>query len=134
MGCKPHFGNGFDWRHVEGVVDAGYFFGPDRYAPGSRPVAPVAGVKVRPGNPSQNQIAIAAASFGYISTDRVFTVWKDTLRVTPSDKSSALIIPDENDRIRVALVTWVIKSIKEGVYDTQYIFYCQKHKSTNPGY
>lgn len=118
-----------DWQYTEGVIDAGVAYGSDRATTGL-PVAPTSGVKVRKGNPTQNQIAVAASTFGYRSTDQIFTIWLNTLRVTPADESSSQVTLVEGDKITAGGITWIIKSIKETVYATQSIAYCQQSTAT----
>ena len=114
-----------DWQFTENVVDAGFAYGPDRYVTGLA-AAPASGVKVREGNPTQNQIAVAASSHGFKATDKVFTLWTNTLRADPGDETTELISPEEGDRLTVDSVMWVIKSVKPVVYYTQAILYCQR--------
>lgn len=118
-----------DWQYTEGVVDAGFAYGPDRDTT-SLPAAPASGVKVRSGNPTQNQIAVAASTFGYKATDKIFTVWSNRLRADPADASSTAIIPTENDRLIVDGTEWVMRWVKTTVYETQFIVYCSRSQST----
>ena len=119
-----------DWQFTEGVVSGGFAYGLDRDTTGL-PAAPAAGVRIRPGNPTQNQIAVAASTFGYRVTDKVFTIWSTTLRVDPTDAGTARVIPVENDRLTDDDgVTYIIKWVKETVYDTQYLVYCQRSTLT----
>ncbi len=112
-----------EWQWVEGVFDAGFQYGPQTYTTG-KAAAPGTGVKVRRGNPTQNQIAVAASTVGYESTDQIFTIWSNTLRATPSNANSARVYPQQGDMIIACGRTWIIKSIKDTMYDTQYIAYC----------
>jgi hypothetical protein len=114
-----------DWQWTEGVVDAGFEYGPDRET-AMLPIPPTDLVKVRPGNPTQNQIAIAASTFGYKTTDKVFTVWTNTLRVTPTDSSSAQVRATEHDKLIVDGVEYIIKTVKDTVYDTQLLVYARR--------
>ncbi|WP_204466245.1 hypothetical protein, partial [Bifidobacterium pullorum] len=67
-----------DWQFTEGVIEGGYAYGSDRNTTGL-PVPPASGVKMRLGNPTQNQIAVAASTtIGYDITDRVVTIWANT--------------------------------------------------------
>lgn len=124
MDRAPSYGHENDWRFVEGVLDGGFAYGPDRYTEGL-PTAPTSGVKMRPGNPTQNQIAVAAASFGYETTDMVLTVWASTLRAITYDDRSTLIEPEREDRLIVRGQTWIMQSVKPAVYGTQYVCYCR---------
>lgn len=125
--CRLHG----SWQFTEGVVDAGFEYGPDREVTGL-PAAPASGVKVRVGNPTQNQIAVAAASVGYETTDKVVTLWSSRLRADPENPASTLIEPMEGDFVIVSSVRWLIKSLKETLYSTQYICYCQRDTSAAP--
>lgn len=117
------------WRYTEGIREVGFAYSPDRDIEG-KPAAPAAEVKARPGNPTQNQIAVAAATFGYRTTDQVFTIWANTLREFPRNPSSPAIIPVEQDRIIYKGVTWIIMSCKTTQYETQFLCYCQKSQAT----
>lgn len=118
-----------DWQVTEGILDAGFAYGPQRYTT-DLPEAPSEGVKVRKGNPTQSQIIAAASTFAIRATDGQFTIWSNTLRETPDDESSEAITPVEHDRLVVEGVTWIIKSCKKAIYDTQFIVYCQQSTST----
>lgn len=112
-----------EWQWVEGVSDAGFQYGPQTYVTG-KAIAPTSGVKVRRGNPTQNQIAVAASTVGYETTDQIFTIWSNTLRASPSNPNSARVYPQQGDLLIACGRTWIIKSIKDTMYDTQYIAYC----------
>jgi len=118
-----------DWRYTEGVIAASFAYGPDRDTT-ALPLAPDDNVRMRPGNPSQNQIAIAASTFGYRPSDRLFTIWSHTLRTNPTDETTSRVIPLENDRITAEGVSYIIKSVIQTVYDTQYIAYCRRSTLT----
>lgn len=118
-----------DWQMTEGILDAGFEYGPQRYTTGM-PDAPASGVKVRKLNPTQSQIISAASTVGLRSTDGGFTVWSNTLRADPSEETSTAIVPVENDRLVVEGVTWVIKTVKKTVYDTQFLVYCWQSTAT----
>lgn len=113
------------WQWTEGVVNAGFGYGPDRETTGL-PVAPADLVKVRPGNPTQNQIAVAASTFGYKTTDKIFTVWTNTLRVVPTDSESEQVRATEHDKIIFRGVEYIIKTVKDTVYDTQLLIYAMR--------
>lgn len=116
-----------DWKHTENVVDGLFAYSPDRKATeAGDPVAPVRGTKVRVGDPTQNEIAIAATTHGYRKTDKRITIWATTLRPIPNDKLSPLIEPNEGDLITVAGVPYIIKSVHTVVYGTQHVCYCQR--------
>lgn len=111
-----------DWRFAEGVVDATFDYGPDRNRTGLA-AAPATGVKVRPGNPTLDQIALAQV--GYETTDRLFTIWSDTLRTDPADPLTERLYPDSGDRLTVGGLLYIIQYVKQTMYDTQYIAYAK---------
>jgi len=113
-----------EWQWVEGVFDAGFQYGPQTYTDG-KATAPSTGVKVRRGNPTQNQIAVAASTIGYETTDQIFTIWSNTLRTDPDDEDSDRVYPQQGDKLVACGRTWIIQSIKDTMYDTQYIAYCR---------
>lgn len=118
-----------DWENTQDIVDAGFVYGPDRDVT-SLPAAPSSGVKVRAGNPTQNQIAVAASSFGFRPTDQIFTIWANRLRETPANSASTAIIPVENDQLVVGGVTWIMKWVKTVQYGTQFVVYCARSPGT----
>lgn len=118
-----------DWAFIDDVRNGGFRYSPDRDVVGL-PVAPSTGVRIKIHNPTQNQIAVAASSFGYRSTDRSFVVWTDTLREVPEDQQTKRILPLENDKLIVDGAEWIIRSVKSTVFDTQYICYCQESQFT----
>lgn len=113
-----------EWQWVEGVANAGFQYGPQTYTDG-KASAPSTGVKVRRGNPTQNQIAVAASTVGYETTDQIFTIWSNTLREDPSDEGSDRVYPQQGDMLIACGRTWIIQSVKDTMYDTQYIAYCR---------
>lgn len=118
-----------DWRYTQDIIDAGFAYGPDRYVVGL-PTAPTSGVKVRVGDPTQNQIAVADATHGYRNGDKVVTIWSDTLRETPADCSSDAITPVEADRLTIGGVTWIIKSVHTAVYGWRFVCMVRQSSST----
>lgn len=125
------------WQYTQGVKTAAFVYGANRYTVGL-PAAPASGVRVRVGNPSQDDIAVAASSFGYLPTDRVVTIWSNTLRADPLDALSERIAPLPNDKLQIEdesgrLHEYVIKSVKEAHWDTQYVCYCSIGSDENLG-
>lgn len=120
-----------DWQWVEGVVVGAFEYGPDRFTTGL-PEAPDTGIRLRIGNPTKNQIAIAASTVGYRTTDQVITIWSDTLREDPPDENSQQLEPMEGDFIIVSGYRWMIKSLKQTVYETQWVCYCARGTAQAP--
>ncbi len=114
-----------DWQYTEGVTEGGFAYGPDRLTTGL-PVAPSQFVKMRLGNPTQNQIAVQATTGSYEVTDRVVTIWANTLREDPEAPGSDAIEPEQGDRLTVAGKTYVIVWAKATVYDTQWLCYVKQ--------
>jgi hypothetical protein len=131
VGWDPHESYQATWSYTQNVVAGGFEYGPDRDVTGL-PAAPADGVRLRVGNPNQNQIAIAASSFGYRDTDKVITVWSSTLREDPDDALTGRIYPLENDTLVVGGVRYVLKSVKEAEFDTQYVCYCWRSPNQSP--
>lgn len=119
------------WVNTQDIEEASYAYGADRYTVGL-PAAPNSGVRVRVGNPNHNDIAIAAASFGYLPSDRVITIWSHTLREDPTDENTSRIAATPGDKITVGTLTYIIRSVKEAHWDTQYVCYCSLATDENP--
>lgn len=114
-----------DWQYTEGVIEGGFAYGPDRNTAGL-PAAPSAGVRMRLGNPTQNQIAVAASTISYDFTDRVVTIWQNTLRVTPADPASLAVEPVQGDKVTARGKTYIVAWVKLTVYDTQWLCYLKE--------
>jgi hypothetical protein len=112
-----------DWKHVDGIQDAGYEFGDAREFPdGEEQTAPSEGVKVRVTNPTQNEIVVAAATIGYESRDMIITIWSRTLcsgeeRIEPADGDWIIFCDGKR---------WRIRSWKMCVDGAQYRCMCRK--------
>jgi len=114
------------WRYMEHIVEARWEFGGQRVFSGDRPDAPQDGVMVGKADPTQNQIAVAASSFGYNTTDKVLTVWAKTL------SEEYLFAPAVDDRIIVLdedtkepVERWMIQSVQEVNFGSQFVCYCR---------
>lgn len=118
-----------DWKFTEGVLDAGFSYGPDRDTTGLPTEPSVDEVKVRLGNPTQNQIAVAASTMGYEATDRVLTIWANTLRSDPTDGGSDQIEPQQGDKMVADGLTWIIAWAKATVYKTQWLCYVRQSQT-----
>jgi hypothetical protein len=118
-----------DWQWTQDIYDAAYVYGSDRNTTGL-PTAPGAGVKVRILEPTQNQIAVAASTVGYDSSDRVIEIWSDRLRAHPTDETSQIIRPMPADKIVVDSVTWIIKSANSAVYGWRWVCMCKESALT----
>lgn len=118
-----------DWQYTEGVTTAGIEYGPQTYVTG-KATAPADNVRVRKGNPTQNQIAVAASTFGYAVTDQIFTIWSHTLREDPLDPDSERVYLVQGDFIVHAGKRWRVEWVKATIYDTQYVAYCKLSVTT----
>lgn len=117
-----------DWQYIEGVVDAGFYYGPDRDTTGL-PDAPTNGVKIRFGSATTREAT--ALQVNYEPTDRLITCWADRLRLTPSDGTSQKIIPMLGDYFFYNNANYIIASVQTVEYETQYVCYCKLQGSRN---
>lgn len=108
-----------DHEHVDGIESGGFAFGPQREFSGATPTAPTTGVRFRRCNPTQNEVMVAAASFGYENNDMVFTVWAETLM-----DDDTVIEPKPGDKL-IADQDWIIKSVKRTVDYAQWRCMCR---------
>lgn len=92
-----------DYLYLEGIEYDGYEFGPDR---NTSQVAPGSGVAIKRGSPSEIDIAVASATYGFSDTDMVMVIWARTLRST----DGSLIVPKKGDVIVASDARWIIKS------------------------
>lgn len=113
-----------DWQNIPDVVEARYEFGDEREFEGTAPTEPTSGVRVRLANPTQNEIAVAAATVGYKTTDRVLTVWAKTLSSTYAfepQPQDVIVLLDGDDE---DLSRWMVGSVKRTVFGAQFVCYC----------
>lgn len=116
-----------DYAFIEGVEDAQFAYGPDRYTTGLP--TPDGYCKVRLGNPTQKQLVQASMSTGWAPTDRILTIWQPTLK----DSGGTLIRPVEGDKFTIVNtgVLFLVAWIKDVIYGVQYVAYCKQSTATN---
>lgn len=110
-----------DWQYLEGIEDVGFAFDTQR---STTLVAPTAGVKAKRASPTHSEVAVAASTVGYESTDLVFVLWAKTLQSGTVVKTP--IVPQDGDTIIAFDTSWVIKSSKTNVDFSQYRCYCRR--------
>lgn len=91
-----------DYLYLEGIEYDGFEFGPDREA---TQTAPSAGVAIKRGSPSDIDIAVASATYGFVDTDMVMVIWSRTLRAI----DGSLIRPKKGDIVVASDGRWIIK-------------------------
>jgi hypothetical protein len=68
-----------EWLYIDGVEYGGFVFGPDRVFRTASPTPPTTGVAYFMSSPTHNEVAIAAATYGYENDDCILTIWAQTL-------------------------------------------------------
>lgn len=121
--------------YIEGIEDLGFSFGIDRKFDGSSPLAKTTGIKGRRGNPTHEQIGLAAALGTSVQvTDQIWTIWEGTfhgnaVKVMPAPADIILVNATNTDGSLITPVSvaerWVLKWSKLVMYGAQYLCYCQ---------
>lgn len=108
-----------DYQYDSSVIDGVYSFGPSRVFSGTTPTLP-ATIKVGKADPSQKQtIQAAATGIAIESTDLMLTIWAKTLSASYAFK------PHIDDVIAIGSDRYLIKSVSEACFGTQYVCYCK---------
>lgn len=107
-----------DWVYIDGIEDLAYVFDSARV---TALTAPSSGVKAKRASPSRDEIVVAASTIGYEPTNIVFVVFAQTLMsgVNP-------IKPNAGDKLVASDCTWIIKSVKTTMDNSQYRCLCKR--------
>ncbi len=119
---QPSYGHEDDWKHIDDVKFGAFDFGTDRSVEDPLIREQIVDVAILEGNPSGNLLQ-AAELLSVSNIEKVFTVWANTLL-----QCGERVLPMEGDFLTVGSQRWLIVTVIDAVFGTQYKCFCRRIK------
>ena len=116
----PDYGHGEDWQFIDNIQTATLTFGKDRDLPSGVAREDIEDIACLEGNPTGSLIA-AAEMASVSNVSKLFTLWAKTIL-----QGETYIAPLEGDILTVNSKKWLIVSVVDTVFDTQFKCFCKR--------